>query len=202
MVETNELTITGSGPDDETNVGTGLAITHYLKLNGTLDLVGESQLVQKRYTPEQFSESTLDASSSGFLERDQQGTSNLYNYNYWGSPVNPVNPTANNTDYSIGSILRDGTNSNNPLNLLWTTTVDANPNTSPITLSSRWLYAYENYPIGDYASWRRIGQTETIAVGLGYIMKGSGASSTEQNYVFVGKPNNCLLYTSPSPRDA
>ena len=31
----------------EKNDGQGLWITHYLKLNGTIDLVGESQLVQK-----------------------------------------------------------------------------------------------------------------------------------------------------------
>lgn len=65
----------------ENNDGQGLWITHYLKLNGTIDLVGESQLVQKRYFPSQFIESMLDVASTGYIERDQQGKRNSFNYN-------------------------------------------------------------------------------------------------------------------------
>jgi hypothetical protein len=34
----------------------------------------------------------LDVTSAGSIERDQQG-SNKYNYNYWSSPVSPINTT-------------------------------------------------------------------------------------------------------------
>jgi hypothetical protein len=48
------------------------------KLDGNIDLVGESQLLEKRHTPTQFGESILDATSSGFIKRDQQGKKNSY----------------------------------------------------------------------------------------------------------------------------
>jgi hypothetical protein len=37
---------------------------------------------------------SLDVTSAGSIERDQQGQSNKYNYNYWSSPVSPINTTA------------------------------------------------------------------------------------------------------------
>jgi hypothetical protein len=42
----------------------------------------------------QTAESDLDVTSAGSIERDQQGQSNKYNYNYWSSPVSPINTTA------------------------------------------------------------------------------------------------------------
>ena len=68
---------------DETNSGYGLRVTHYLELDGIIDLVGESQLVQD-------DGSILDQDSGGFIERNQQGTANSFNYNYWSSSVGPI----------------------------------------------------------------------------------------------------------------
>jgi hypothetical protein len=76
------------------NNDTNIQNDWYLKLDGKIDLVGMSQLVQT-------AESDLDVTSAGSIERDQQGQSNKYNYNYWSSPVSPINTTANNTNYSI-----------------------------------------------------------------------------------------------------
>ncbi|WP_206750667.1 LamG-like jellyroll fold domain-containing protein [Winogradskyella wandonensis] len=204
LVDTNELTISNSGTQDETNTGTGLWVTHYLRLNGVLDLVGESQLIQKRHNSYQYAESILDTSSGGYLERDQQGTTNLFNYNYFSSPVGTINNTANNVDFSVSGILRDGTDSNNPQTILWTSSPNATGTTNPITLSDRWLYAYENYPWDDYASWRYLGNNNLMGPGFGFTMKGSAVGvggeggiitggnqlNNLQNYVFVGKPNN------------
>jgi hypothetical protein len=186
------LDIKDSGTaQDETNDGQSLRVTHYLKLDGDIDLFGESQLLQDEG-------SVLDVTSAGKLERDQQGTTNLYNYNYWSSPVSRVSITSNNNPFSINDILRDGTNSNTPQALQWTNLHDANGSTSPITMSSYWLFAYENYPFDNYAAWRSLSQSDNIATGLGYTMKGSGAGhpvNDVQNYVFVGKPNNGTITT-------
>jgi hypothetical protein len=201
-VQSNELTITNTGVQDETNTGTGLWVTHYLYLDGIIDLVGESQLVQKRYTPSQVNGSILDVSSGGYIERDQQGTTNLYNYNYWSSPASTINTISNNTpyniDYALGGVLRDGTISSNPLNIAWVTGHDASGTTNPIGTSSRWIYAYENYPENTYAAWRYLSNTGTLASGLGFTMKGSGVGdpvNDVQNYVFTGKPNNGSIST-------
>ena len=170
-----------STSQDESNDGQSLRITHYLELDGDIDLMGESQLLQGEVN-------ILAVTSAGKLERDQQGTSNLYNYNYWSSPVSPINTVSNNNDYSINGILRDGSNSSAPTVLQWTSSHDANGSTNPITLSNRWLYAYENFTSGSYAAWRALNQNDILATGLGFTMKGSGAGFpeiAEQNYVFV-----------------
>jgi hypothetical protein len=65
------------------NNDTNIQNDWYLKLDGKIDLVGMSQLVQT-------AESDLDVTSAGSIERDQQGQSNKYNYNYWSSPVSPI----------------------------------------------------------------------------------------------------------------
>ncbi|WP_298239272.1 LamG-like jellyroll fold domain-containing protein [uncultured Algibacter sp.] len=197
LVQLNgELTITDNGgTQDETSLGTGLWITHYLKLDGVIDLIGESQLVQKRYTllknnAVQLSESILDVSSSGYIERDQQGATNYFNYNYWASPVSTINTSNNNTPFTVNTVMRDGTSSASPLALQWTSSYDPNPATIGKTLSNRWIYTYENFTSNTYLEWRYVGQNTAFNVGLGYTMKGSGAPGALQNYVFMGKPNN------------
>ncbi|TDU34338.1 immunoglobulin I-set domain protein [Gelidibacter sediminis] len=206
LVDANELSISGPGAQDELNDGTGLWITHYLKIDGKIDLVGESQLVQKRLTTSQMSESYFDPTSTGDLERDQQGTGNPFNYNYWGSPVSSTNATVemgtnvNTNTYTIGGVLRDGTtvmdNPKTDATISWITERTAiYTSGSPIQLSTRWLYTYTNNPSNTYLDWERISNNTPIDIGLGYIMKGSGVdtkpfTSASQNYVFVGKPNN------------
>ncbi len=161
----------------------GLTVSSYLKLDGAIDLVGESQLVQEAY-------SELDITSSGSLERDQQGKGDIYSYNFWSSPVSSVNATAINKPYTIDEVLRDGTDANNPQNITWTTGYNGAP-TTPITLSNYWLFTFDNQ-VEAYASWQQVNQNQDVKVGLGYTMKGSGsgATSNSQNYIFVGKPNN------------
>jgi hypothetical protein len=67
---------------------------HYLKVE-RIDLVGKSQLIQTEVA-------FLRQLALAFIERDQLGQSNKYNYNYWSSPVSPINTTQNNRDYSVG----------------------------------------------------------------------------------------------------
>ncbi|SDI49507.1 LamG-like jellyroll fold domain-containing protein, partial [Winogradskyella thalassocola] len=166
LVDNNTLSIESDQP---------LQVNKYLKIDGTLDLVGESQLLQPMG-------SIVDYAGTGKLERDQQGTGNEFNYNYWGSPVSNAGSAANRT-YALASILYDGIT---PVS--WTTNNDA-PGTSHATISSRWLYTYANLT-GAYADWNRISQNTGISVGLGFTMKGSGTSPSEQNYTFTGQPNN------------
>jgi len=202
---------------NENNPGIGLWVTHYLKLDGFMNLIGESQLVQKRYgvsfddglpstdpdfTTNQVNESILDVSSAGYLKRDQQGTNNLFNYNYWSSPVSPINTTANNLPFNLGSNLRDGTNSITPQNITWNNTYNAT-GAVPLNLSRRWIYTYANKPQNTYSEWVFQGQTGSIATGLGYTMKGSGVNYVVntigfQNYSFMGKPHNNTISNTVS----
>ncbi|RIA08896.1 HYR domain-containing protein [Flavobacteriaceae bacterium MAR_2010_72] len=174
FVNANTLKIENTNPLD----GQSLRVAKYLKIDGMIDLVGESQLLQDIG-------SMLDNTGIGSLQRDQQGTSNLYNYNYWGSPVNQ-----NGSNYTVKGVLNDGTNPNNPLNLQWTSNYNANASSTPIAISGRWLYSYENFVLNSYADWQFVGENGSLKAGLGFTMKGSGAATTAQNYVFEGKPNN------------
>lgn len=153
----------------------------YLKLDGKIDLQGMSQLVQT-------TDSDLEASSGGYIERDQQGQTNLYNYNYWSSPVNPINTTNNNTNYTIAGVMKDGFNAI-PRDITWTSGYDGAPGdaTKPVTLSEYWLYKFESKD-GIYANWWKITPTDELRVGQGYITKGNGGTSN--TFTFVGKPNN------------
>ena len=178
LTDANELSVLGDN---------GLTVTHYLNLDGLIDLEGESQLIQT-------DNSELDISSSGSLERDQQGTADLYTYNYWSSPVGTINTTANNQSYTIPSLLREGTTPSAPgaLNFI-TTGYDGNP--APIGVADYWIWKFANQSgndATDYSFWQHIRSAGNMLVGEGFTMKGPGTGgiATPQNYVFTGKPNN------------
>src|SRR5690606_19035516 len=86
--------IVDAGKEFSIETDKGLYNSWYLKLDGVLDLDGESQLIQTLG-------SELDPTSAGELERDQQGTRDQFTYNYWGSPVGKKNTTTNNNDYKL-----------------------------------------------------------------------------------------------------
>jgi len=184
MVNSNELQVNGN---TTAGTGNGLTVTHYLKLDGTLDLEGESQLIQP-------TDSDLDVTSSGVLERDQQGTADLYTYNYWAAPVGISNTTSNNNSYTLPDVFNDGTTPATPLGISWLTSgYDGTPG-SPIGIADYWIWKYANQVSDDYPSWQHVRSTGSLQPGEGFTMKGTtdtgGVISTQQNYVFNGKPHN------------
>ena len=166
--------------------GNGLTITHHLKLNGTIDLNGESQLVQ---TPE----SILDTLSTGSLERDQQGTASSYNYNYFSSPVSTDNQ---NSGYTVAEVLKDGSKPDNPqtinFNYQYHWADGARDNSKPIKISTFWINKFFGAAT-EYSAWEWLGKDAHLNTGEGFTMKGSsgnGAILELQNYTFRGMPNN------------
>ena len=139
ITETSDVVDLGmlvdSGKSITMNNDTKIQNDWYLKLDGKLNLEGKSQLLQTV-------NSDLDVTSSGSLERDQQGSSNLYNYNYWSSPVGTINNTSNNNNFTISNVMKDGTTAT-PQNISWTSGLNGSP-TSPITLSNYWVYKFQN----------------------------------------------------------
>lgn len=163
------------------NNDTKIQISHYLKLDGLIDLTGQSQLVQTL-------NSELDVSSIGFIKRDQQGTVNKYNYNYWSSPVGPINGTAINNNYTVDGVFKDGTTTT-PLAINWVSGYDGSA--SPLSLARYWLYKFENG--SEYANWIHFIETDPIRPSQGFTLKGAGVSGSTQNYTFKGKPFNGLI---------
>lgn len=180
-----------SGAELEVNNDSGIFNSSYLRIDGTLDLQGEAQLIQT-------TTSDLDVLSSGNIEIDQQGRADIYSYNHWSSPVGPITTTQNNGDYTVSQILRDGTVANNPQAITYVTGFNGAP-TSPITLSNYWFFTFYDNP-DDYNLWQQVFESGTIRAGQGYTMKGpgSGANANTQNYVFTGKPNNGVIQHATS----
>ncbi|GGG43988.1 HYR domain-containing protein [Bizionia arctica] len=166
LVDSNTLSIEGGQP---------IYVNKYLKIDGTLDLVGESQLLQPMG-------SIVDYSGIGKLERDQKGTANTFSYNYWGSPVSTSGTAASRT-YTLDAIFNNGSTQ-----VIWTSGYNGSP--TPLTISNRWIYSFEEGLENDYSDWIYKSQTGSFNVGLGFTMKGSGASTSNQNYTFKGMPNN------------
>lgn len=150
--------------------GVDLQVENNIIVNGEIDLLGEAQLIQNH-------SNTSTNSGSGFLVKRQQGTSNLYNYNYWSSPVNTGG------FWQIGNL----EDINGTIN--FTNNHNADHTTTPITLSQRWLYEF-NGLTSTYSEWKRLSTTSNLAPGIGFTMKGSGTAASEQEYLFKGIPND------------
>ncbi|SHM62370.1 LamG-like jellyroll fold domain-containing protein [Flavobacterium xinjiangense] len=166
---------------------TKIEVSNYLKLDGLIDLKDRSQLVQTL-------NSELDPTSKGFIKRSQQGTINKYNYNYWSSPVGPINSSSNNNNYTVNGVFKDGSTTT-PQNINWVTGYNGSQ-TTPISLARYWLYKFQNGT--EYADWIHFDEiTDPILPAQGFIFKGAGAvdssNSLTQNYTFVGKPFNGLI---------
>ncbi|WP_346882053.1 T9SS type A sorting domain-containing protein [uncultured Algibacter sp.] len=153
------------------NVSDGILLEteNQVDINGVIDLLGEAQLIQNHNL-------ITSNSGTGFLIKRQQGVGNLFNYNYWSAPVN------NGGFWQIANL----EDVNGVVN--FTPALDANPATAPITLSSEWLYTYNDIS-NTYALWQQINNTTNLSPGIGYTMKGSGAAGL-QEYIFRGTPND------------
>ncbi|MCB7481455.1 T9SS type A sorting domain-containing protein [Christiangramia sediminis] len=171
-----------------------IRITHYLLLDGNMDLVDESQLLQDHG-------SILANSSKGWAEIDQQGRMSSFNYNYWTSPFSNQG-TDNNSGFILNKVLFDGSDvsiDEPPVNFEpGYFSADGNK-TNPITISDEWIWDFRGGKNDTYADWLHLGSAYLEIVGAGYSMKGTtgNASLTDtQNYVFRGKPNNGNIPTA------
>lgn len=161
----------------EVEDGIELTIENGIHNEGTIKLLGEAQLIQKHT-------GTDSNTGTGAFTVRQKGSSNLYNYNYWSSPVHDSTGS-----WKVSNLQYFDEADNSLKTFAFNYGVNADPTTSPKTMSSRWLYTF-NGEDGNYYAWQYAGTNTGILPGIGYTMKGSGASTTEQEYVFEGKNNN------------
>lgn len=182
--DSNTITIDG---DNSTKVGYGLTVTHYLNLDGKIDLEGESQLIQTL-------NSDLETTSSGTVEKDQQGTRDLFTYNYWSSPVGVVSTISNNTSFTLPNVFKDGTTPVLPASITFLTSGYNGAVGTPLKIADYWIWKYANQISNTYSAWQHVRSTGSILAGQGFTMKGvantNGNIVLKQNYVFNGKPNN------------
>ncbi|MDP5082261.1 MAG: choice-of-anchor D domain-containing protein [Winogradskyella sp.] len=181
----NEKDVSGNEIEYHVTNNSELNVSWYLKLDGFIDLEGESQLVQGPY-------SVLDSGNKGKIERDQQGTADLFTYNYWSSPVSKIMAVSNNANYTLRDVLRDGSDPSLPKLINWIGSgFDGSP-TNPIGIADYWIWKFNNYSAEDYSLWQHVRSNGSLSVGEGFTMKGPGTGAVfeNQNYVFIGRPNN------------
>jgi hypothetical protein len=147
--------------------------TSYLELKGTLDLLGDSQLIQTKG-------SDLVTGVAGKILRRQEGATSPFWYNYWCSPVGELGATNlsdnnANTTFRLNMLKDD---SGDPI--VFTPGYTANG-----TVSSYWLFTLINGVT--YYDWAQISTTKDLSPGVGYTQKGTGGDA---NFIFEGKPNN------------
>ncbi|MDO6758919.1 LamG-like jellyroll fold domain-containing protein [Tamlana sp. 2_MG-2023] len=151
----------------------GLYNSFSLELNGTINLIDESQLIQTEG-------SFITPFSSGKLKRIQYGASSVYEYNYWSSPVGNGANTVLNAQYTVGDIINNVAFSSSGYN--------GKP--TPVTVADYWIWTYPNKPANNINLWEHARSNGTIKAGEGFTMKGTGASSSTQPYQFEGLPFN------------
>ena len=131
-------------------------------------------------------------SGTGEISVFQEGTSNAYDYNYWGSPVS----SPENGLFGISML-------GAPIDLLTTSpavlTSSLNGMAVPLTISQQWIYIFSG---SEYSIWNYIGSNKSIPPGWGFSMKGVNGNDIKliagrqnnpgnaQRYDFRGRPNS------------
>ena len=156
------------------NQNSGLYNSWYLKLDGTLDLEGKSQLIQTK-------NSTIDETSSGILEKDLQGIADEYTYDYWASPVGKSGASTTN-NYTVKDVFTN----------VQFLTAGYDGGVNPVSIADYWIWKFNNNLSDNYSSWQHVRSSGELIPGEGFTMKGpgTGSFSEEQNYTLQGKPNN------------
>lgn len=147
--------------------------------NSMIYLRNEAQLIQ--------GSGTTGNSGIGQLSVYQNGNVGEYEYNYWCSPVGNILANDNsNRPFRANNIIYDVTAA--PItSSLATYTTSLNGASSPLVISSRWLWTFD--PGTAYSEWDYIQETGDVATGYGFTMKGTAGSGDNQLYDFRGKPN-------------
>ncbi|CAL66853.1 T9SS type A sorting domain-containing protein [Christiangramia forsetii] len=129
---------------------------------------------------------------SGDIAVVQQGTSNAFDYNYWGLPV--VGFAGKN---QLNDYLYDPLSNTESKKAKLTTGLEGY--SDPLSISGRWIYTYSG---ANYSDWQYVGEHFDLLPGEGFSMKGVNGSNSNliegekinpgsaQMYDFRGLPND------------
>ncbi len=174
--------------------------TNFTKNNDTeiasLYLRNEAQLIQG---------TTISSNNqgNGNISVFQEGTSNAYGYNYWGSPVGVLtkDDSPGNTLFGIASLSTPSTRLKSTAIQL-TNGYNGSSSTNSLTIAKYWIWKYTNTGSSAYADWIHVQETQTINAGEGFTMKGTNGTDattihgvannpgSAQRYDFRGRPND------------
>ncbi|MCF6130854.1 T9SS type A sorting domain-containing protein [Flavobacterium wongokense] len=185
------------------NKGSMIYVKDYVELNtinSNIFLRNEGQLLQGSSSVGGLNRGV------GFLSVFQEGTANNYGYNYWCAPVGVPSAGAGNNSFVLDQVVKRPISNIAMQTPTFTSSYDGSSTSSALSISNRWIYKYT--AANNYSNWTYVGQSGTVASGLGYTMKGvsgddttaigettvnnptgAGGLNDYQRYDFRGKPN-------------
>lgn len=155
------------------NKGTMVFVKDYVELNNSnsnLYLRNEGQLLQ--------GSTVLNGVNRGVgsLSVFQEGTANNFGYNYWCSPVGVAAAPAGNNDFALDQVVKRPIGLTTQQNPTFTGGLNGTSTNSELTIAGRWVFKYT--AANNYSNWVSVGQSGTVASGLGYTMKGVSGDDT------------------------
>ncbi|APY11995.1 hypothetical protein BWZ22_12475 [Seonamhaeicola sp. S2-3] len=147
-------------------------------------LRGDAQLLQ---------DANIKNSDEGEISVYQNQTTNVYEYNFWCSPVGVSDNTSNqNVDFN-GTNIHDPDDDTDVSNVTsvpygYTTSYEG----TATELSNYWIYSLRDGK--GYYSWKQEFDTGNIKTGYGFTLKGS--PNTDNVLDFRGRPNNGTILVS------
>ena len=134
----------------------------------------------------------------GTMSVYQDNNVHEYAYNFWCSPVGNTTNSSVNNPFKVNQI-------HDPL-LNTPNTIDSQPAlfttggqglNAPLTIAKSWLNIFQTG--NTLSNWSYVGDIGNIAPGLGFTMKGTAGSNSNQTYDFRGKPNNGTIVNNVLP---
>lgn len=174
----------------ENEVFTTVGIVNLVASTSKIYLRNDAQLLQKG--------EGINNEGLGTISVYQDNNVHEYAYNFWCSPVGNVSNTLINNPFKINQI-------HDPL-LTTPSTIDSQPTlfttgtqgvSSPLTIAKPWLNIFQAG--STLSNWSYVGDTGSIAPGLGFTMKGTSGSNSNQTYDFRGKPNSGTITNTVLP---
>ena len=143
----------------------------------------------------QGNKNTNQNKGSGKISIFQEGTSNAYDYNYWGLPV-----AVGGDSKQINDLIYEPLSKTESRNTKLISALDGH--SDPLGISNRWIYTFSG---ANYSNWSYAGDHFDLLPGEGFTMKGvNGYNLNEiegqainrgsaQTYDFRGLPNDGLI---------
>ncbi len=132
-------------------------------------------------------------SGDGKISVFQEGTSNAFDYNYWGLPVK----LENDKNIKLNDIIYEPLDKTESRKANLISGLDGN--SRPLNISSKWIYTFSGHT---YSNWQYAGDHFDLYPGEGFSMKGVNGinpdeiegkvinSGSAQTYDFRGLPND------------
>ena len=165
------LTRNGTANDQEASI--------YLRNNGQLIQAG-----------------TISHNSGNGQLSVQQNTpeTNAWAYYYWCSPVTHPAAVPGNRSFGVQHLYEPQPGVSSTAAQQAATTTGRDGTTSPMTISTRWLYTHRFPGTEAQGNYQRMNGNNAAPAGYGFIMKGIGPIQTptqlDQTYDFRGRPNS------------